>query len=100
MSIKTTKLIRCDHIHTADNQQCTVERTQDRIAPTEPMYHLTIEIEVIDADGIGTLIKEDVHLCYWDLYYHMAGYHERAKAAIEEAKEAALQHAEAMQNDD
>lgn len=82
MSVKTTQMIQCDHVHTSDGEQCTVERPQSAINPVEPMYHVTITISVLDAAGAHQLVHEDVHLCYWDLYYHLSDYHDQAKADV------------------
>lgn len=93
MSIKTTQLIRCDHIHDPNGMQCIVERAQSKIDPIEPMYHLNIEIEVIDAGGAHQLVKEDIHLCFWDLYYHMSAYYEQAKIDVDSRKARAAEQA-------
>lgn len=86
MAVKTTQIISCDHIHSSDGKQCTVERAQSKIDPTEPMYHLTVKIEVIDADGTHEMVNEDVHLCFWDLYYHLSAFHDQAKIDVEARK--------------
>lgn len=99
MSVKTTQLIKCDHVH-ASGEPCTVERTQSKILATDPMYHLTLTLEVIDAGGVRQMVQEDVHLCYWDLYHHLSALHDQAKEDIEAAKLAIQKHEDARNNDE
>lgn len=100
MAIRTTTLIRCDHIHEHDGKQCGVERLQESIAPTEPMYKVSITIDVVDASGAHQLVKEEVHLCYWCLYYHLSNYHAQAQIDVGSRKAELARHEEALNNDD
>lgn len=86
MAIRTTRLVRCDHTRARDGKQCTMERQTENIDYTEPMYHIVITISVLDANGATCLVSEDVHLCYWDLYYHLSNYHEQAQIDVASRK--------------
>lgn len=85
MSLKQTSVVRCDFVH-KDGEQCTAERQVDKISSTEPMYHIVIEVTVIDAQGETQLVKQDMHACYWDLYYTLCGIHDQAKIDLESRK--------------
>lgn len=99
MAIKKVAYLSCDHVNNG-GENCTVERAQNKIDSTQPMYRVQIVLEQIIPEGTTEIVKEDVILCYWDLYHHLSAYHERARGLVTKFKEQEERRQGAMNNDE
>lgn len=99
MAIKKVAYFECDHTQ-ADGTGCLMERAQNKIDPAQPMYRVQITLEQIIPEGSTEIVKEDVVLCYWDLFNHLCTYHDRAKDLVAKFKEQEVRRLEAMNNDE
>lgn len=96
MAVKKVAHFACDHVK--NGEPCHAERVQDKIDPHQPMYRLQITLEQISPEGITQITKEDVILCYWDLYYHLSDLHTHSHDLVTQFKEQEVRRLGAMNN--